>query len=118
MNRLDSLYKVTEQILTVLTKQYSTVDERTEIISQVNELLEERGTILQQLKPPYTEEEEATGLEVVSMDKVIQEKMDHIFQLIQDDLKQLKQQKNRNKTYINPYKDMKIVDGMYLDNKL
>lgn len=118
MNRMESLYKTSKEILDILNKEQFTSDERTVVITLINNLLEQRATILEQLKPPYSEAEEAIGVQIVEMDKVIRKKMDRIYQEIQNDLKQLKQQKNSNRTYINPYKDMKIVDGMYLDNKL
>lgn len=118
MNRMDSLYKTTKDMLEVLTENYTTVDERTTVISKINNLLEKRSVILKEITPPYSEKEESIGKEIIKMDRTIREKMDHIYKLIQTDLRKLKQKKDTNKTYINPYKDMKTVDGMYLDNKL
>lgn len=118
MNRLDSLYNTTKQILHTLNKDHATIDERTEVISKINKLLEQRGTILEQIRAPYTEAEELVGKEIIKMDEKIREKMELIYKEIQDDLRKLKQKKDSNKTYINPYKGMKTVDGMYLDNKL
>ena len=118
MEHMKSLYETTKQILDTVNKEYYTVDERAIIITRVNELLEKREVILKKIKAPYSKEEEAIGGEVVKMDRQISAKMELIYEAIQQDLKKLKQQKNSNKTYINPYKDMKTVDGMYLDDKL
>lgn len=118
MNRLDSLYDTTKEIIKTLNKTYTDVDDRTEIISKVNELLEQRGAILEEIKPPYTAEEESIGKKVVIMDQKIRKKMDDLYKAVQTDLRKLKQKKDSNKTYMNPYKGMKIVDGMYMDDKL
>jgi len=118
MSRMESLYKISKKMLKTLNKDYISVDERMDIINKVNNLLGERGLIIEVLNPPYTPKEEVIGLQVVELDKLIRERMDELHKTIQMDLKQLKQQKDSNKRYINPYKDMKTVDGMYLDNKL
>ncbi|HZW69123.1 MAG TPA: hypothetical protein VFF20_11075 [Pseudogracilibacillus sp.] len=118
MEAMKSLYETTKQILDTVNKDHFTVDERTVVIEKINDLLEKREVILEKIKAPYSKEEEVIGGEVVKLDKLISEKMDFIYKTIQQDLKQLKHQKDSNKTYINPYKDMNTVDGMYLDNKL
>lgn len=118
MEHMKSLYETTKQILDTVNKDHYTVDERTIVISKVNNLLEKRELVLEKIKPPFTKEEEVIGGEIVKMDKQISEKMGLIYEAIQQDLKQFKQQKDSNKTYINPYKDMSTVDGMYLDDKL
>lgn len=118
MNRMELLYDTTKQMVEELQKEYSDVDTRTEIISNINTLLEKRDAMLEKLTPPYTEEEEAIGKKIIEMDVIIKEKMDHIYKAVQDDLKHLKNKKDSNKAYLNPYKGMKTVDGMYLDNKL
>lgn len=118
MDRLERLYRTTKEIVAVLETSYHTVEERTEIITKVEGLLEKRGKIVQEIKPPYTEEEKKIGVQVIELDKKIKEKMDQLFTDIQADLKKLKKKKDSNITYMNPYKDVKSVDGMYLDNKL
>lgn len=118
MNRLDSLYNTTNEIIKTLNKTYTDVDDRTKIISEVNELLEQRDVILEGIKPPYTEEEESVGKEVVMMDLKIKEKMEDLYKSVQTDLRKLKQKKDSNKRYMNPYQGMKTVDGMYMDDKL
>jgi len=118
MNRLDELYETTKQILGSLDADYDKFDKREEIIAKLNELLEKRATIIKQIAPPYSVEEESIGKKIVTMDSQIKTKMEHLFTTVQADLKQLKQQKESNISYMNPYKNMKTVDGMYLDNKL
>lgn len=118
MGRMDDLYIVTNELLNLLKKENSNAEERTNVITKVNELLERRGEIIQKIKPPYSDEEEQIGIKIIELDKEIRAKMDSIYNAIQHDLKQLKQKRDSNITYMNPYKNMKTVDGMYLDDKL
>jgi|SRR5699024_6450499 len=118
MEQMNSLYNITKQILVTLNQQCSTIDERTTMIDKVNELLEQRGKILETLTPPYSKKETTTGVKIINMDNMIKERMDCVYGTIRDDLKQLKYKKDSDLTYINPYKNMKTVDGMYVDNKL
>lgn len=118
MSRLNDLLEVTEKIASLLETKYETNDERIVIIDRLNELLEERGKLIESIVPPYTEEEKEIGKRVIAHDKKIQESMENLYETIREDLKHLKQKKDSNKTYINPYGKMGTVDGMYLDNKL
>ena len=118
MGRLERLYRTTERIVEVLNTPYKTSEERTEIVTKVNELIEERGSIVKEIKPPYTDKEEKIGEQIIELDQQIKVKMDQLFKEIQEDLKKLKKKKDSNITYMNPYKNVNTVDGMYLDHKL
>src|SRR5690625_2163253 len=105
MGRMDDLYIVTNELLNLLKKENSNAEERTNVITKVNELLERRGKIIQKIKPPYSDEEEQIGIKIIELDKEIRAKMDSIYNAIQHDLKQLKQKRDSNITYMNPYKN-------------
>src|SRR5690625_2152127 len=118
MARMDQLFNLTNQLLEVLKSTRGKDNDRADILEEVNNLLVEREALLRQIKPPYTEEEEKIGLNIIKLDKTIKERMENLYREIQQDLKQIKQKRDTNITYINPYKNMKTVDGMYCDNKL
>lgn len=118
MGRLQDLLAVTEKIDRLLDTTYKSNEERMKIIEELNELLEKRGTILKTIVAPYTEEETTLGKQVIELDQSIQAKMEILYDSIRADLKHLKQKKDSNKTYMNPYGKMETIDGMYLDNKL
>src|SRR5699024_12167111 len=76
MEQMNSLYNITKQILVTLNQQCSTIDERTTMIDKVNELLEQRGKILETLTPPYSKKETTTGVKIINMDNMIKERID------------------------------------------
>ncbi|HLS23547.1 MAG TPA: hypothetical protein VK037_06475 [Pseudogracilibacillus sp.] len=118
MERIQPLYKTTKQLLEVVEKPYETFEEREKLIDEMNKLLVQREELMQEVKPPYTEEEETLGKQIIKMDETIKEKMNELFRSVQTDLRQLKQKRDSDKTYINPYKNLETVDGMYVDDKL
>lgn len=117
MNRLEALYNVTKQLNKVLQLPVDSTN-REEIIKKVNELINQRGTYLKDVTPPYTEEEKQLGSEIVTLNNQIEKQMKLIFNSLKQEMKQTKKQKSTNESYVNPYGDMNTADGMFLDNKL
>lgn len=118
MDRMNQLYTITEKILTTLKGDFQTNDERMKVIGEVNGLLEDREEVLKTILPPYTDNEKVIGRKIVDLDQEIQEKMEVLYLTVRDDLKYLKQKKDSNLSYMNPYGKMETIDGMYMDNKL
>src|SRR5690625_609161 len=111
MTRMESLYDMTEQILLHVNKKYKTKDERSQIIADVNELLEKREQLIKKIHSPYTEKEKKLGYKVVKLDEQIKHKMEQHLAEIQRDLINVKHKKNSEMSYINPYKNIETVDG-------
>ncbi|MDY0393230.1 flagellar protein FliT [Virgibacillus halophilus] len=116
MNRLQALYQQTENIEKLLTSRISSAN-RQEIIDQLNVLIEKRSELTFSMKPPYTEEEMNIGKQVLSMNEAIEKKMEQLFADLKMEMKQIQQQKKSNQSYINPYKHVQTMDGMYMDKK-
>ncbi|HLR65149.1 MAG TPA: hypothetical protein VK075_06960 [Pseudogracilibacillus sp.] len=116
MNKVQKVYDITESIHQLLFNQDQAL-ERQQLIEQVNELIDQRQKEVEQLAPPYTEEEMKLGQKTIQFDKVINEKLTVLFKNIQDDMKEVQQRKVQTKSYINPYGKLKTTDGMYLDSK-
>lgn len=91
--------------------------ERDLLIEQIEKLLDEREVLMEDMSGPYSDEEKALGTELVKLNKQIQADMDVLFNEIKLDMKELRQRKESNKTYLNPYGNVKTTDGIYLDSK-
>lgn len=116
MNKVQKVYEITESIHQLLFNQDKEL-EREQLIEQVNELIDQRQKEVDQLAPPYTEDEMKLGQKTIQIDKVINEKLTVLFKNIQEDMKEVQQRKVQTKSYINPYGKLKTTDGMYLDSK-
>jgi len=116
MNKVQKVYEITESIHQLLFNQDQKL-EREQLIEQVNELIDQRQKEVDQLAPPYTEEETKLGQKTIQFDEAINEELSVLFKNIQADMKEVQQRKAQNKSYINPYGKLKTTDGMYLDSK-
>ncbi|MBP1971163.1 flagellar protein FliT [Virgibacillus natechei] len=116
MNRLTSLYEITLNLKHVLDKEI-TAKNREEVIEKVNQLVEKRSQYIEELVPPYTEEEKQLGQQLVQLNEAIQVEMNHLFSQLKTEMKQVKKQKKSNRTYTNPYKSIQAMDGMFMDSK-
>lgn len=115
MGEVNVVYDITVQMDRLLQKQSDL--ERSELIKDLNELMEKREILIQQLSGPYTDEDKETGNRLLNLNKKVSIGMNILFNDVKQDLKQLRQQKESNKSYINPYGNMKTTDGLYLDSK-
>src|SRR5699024_6890568 len=116
MGELKAVYEITKQLEEVLN-QISNVY-RTELIQQVNELIEQREEMIQRVIKPYSFEEIKIGRHIIHINNVIKEKMDLLYQNVKEDEKQVKKRKTQNHSYLKPYGDLKTPHGMYMDDKL
>ncbi|TMN21350.1 flagellar protein FliT [Lentibacillus cibarius] len=116
MNRLQNLWDTTNLLHDVLTEAMETKN-REKNIERINELVEYRGELLQQVVPPFTDDEKRLGKQLILLNEQVQEKMDTLFTTLKQEMKQMKKQKKSNRTYIDPYEHVKTIDGMFLDSK-
>ncbi|MGM8212559.1 flagellar protein FliT [Virgibacillus sp. W0430] len=116
MNQLEQLYERTMELEQVLA-QPITAKNRDEVIVVINTLINEREKCMENLRPPYTEEEKQLGKQIIERNETIKKKMDELFEHIKQDMKQVKKQEKSSRSYINPYGKFQTTDGMYLDSK-
>jgi flagellar protein FliT len=112
---VSELYSVTKELYELL-EQPARKEKRDEMIEAIQRLLSQRDVLIQQLQPPYSEEEQELGMQMVSLNEAIGEKLQQLKQQIQQDLKSLKQKKMANQNYMNPYEPL-AIDGMFYDKK-
>ncbi len=114
MESLVGFIKKTKELLSHLEGDFPR-DERESYMEKTNQLLEERGQLLNKL-PNLSELNESTKEEMVQLEKKMQSLLNAQQNMIKKDLHLLKLQKNKTSQYQDPYGDFSI-DGMYLDKK-
>jgi flagellar protein FliT len=91
-------------------------EEREPYIGRLNELLDQRQTIMGKLPATYSEDEQRMGQMIVKMNETIEPLLVRQFEEIKHNLSLMKKKKVRNVQYANPYQTLS-ADGMYFDKK-
>lgn len=113
---------VVAELLAVTTRLYELLEgpvdseTRDQIIAAIEKLLGERDSLIQQMQPPFSEEEQEIGRKIVVLDGAIYPKLQRIKLQIQGDLKLINQKKTANENYMNPYQSLSM-DGTFYDKK-
>lgn len=116
MNRVQAVFDITVKMKEILSQENSP-NERDAVIEQIQQLLEQRENLLAELKEPFTVEEKLLGKRLIILNKDIQERMERLFTTLKQEMRQVKKQKSSNKNYVNPYRNVAVMDGMYMDKK-
>jgi flagellar protein FliT len=116
MNRVQALYNTTLQLNTLVSKQV-TAENREEIVQTITKLMETRSGQMEELKPPFSEEEEKLGKALLPLNERITQQVQQIFNQLKEDMRTIKKQKQSGKKYINPYASMQTLDGRFLDKR-
>lgn len=116
MDYLEKVYVITIELKELLD-QNITPKNREEVINQLNQLIEARGKWMDQLQPPYTEAEKELGEEIYNLNTGIQNKMQQLFTDLKLEMRQVQKQKKTNESYTNPYRNVHVSDGTFMDSK-
>lgn len=116
MNRVKQIYDITERIYDLLDDEI-TPKNRSNVIEEVNTLLVQRGSYMENISEPYTNEELELGKKILPLNQQIQKKMDFLFNGLKIEMKEVKKQKYSNRKYTNPYEKIQTVDGMFMDKR-
>ncbi|MFS0674210.1 flagellar protein FliT [Ornithinibacillus sp. 179-J 7C1 HS] len=116
MNRVQPIYDITLKMQQLLPST-TTSNDRESVIEEINKLLLQRGTIMEEAKEPYTKEELETGNKLLLLNKDVEQKLNLLFQGLKAEMKQVKKQKNSNLKYTNPYDKVQTNDGMFMDKR-
>lgn len=117
MGRLEELLEMTTEMVDVLEQYEKQSIDRSTTIEKMTTLIERRDEIMNELKPPYTDEEMEIGKKVIELNEQITEKMEQIYKLVKEDMSKVKKKKAYNPSYINPYGNLRTTDGLYIDSK-
>ncbi|KOP77732.1 flagellar assembly protein FliT [Lysinibacillus sp. FJAT-14745] len=94
-------------------------EERTQYISKINEYLDERGKLVDQIKQLnfQYDEKNKTHQTLFELDQGIQERLSMVMEAVKEDIKDLQNTKKHELQYIDPYESLRIVEGRYYDGK-
>jgi flagellar protein FliT len=105
-----------------ITKQLKEVVEevaagnRDSVIEKIEKLLTERQSLLGSIQPPFTEDEQVLGKQMMSWNQEIDRKLILLRTEIKRDMNGLTKKKTSAQKYTNPYENMQH-DGMFYDKK-
>ncbi|ATA61424.1 flagellar protein FliT [Geobacillus stearothermophilus] len=92
-------------------------EEREARLVQVDELLRRREEWLRELRPPYSEEEQRLGREIIAWNEEIERRLHRVGDEIRNDLRMAGAKRQANARYVHPYEQPLSFDGMFYDKK-
>ncbi len=92
-------------------------EEREARLVQVDELLRRREEWLRELRPPYSEEEQQLGREIVAWNREIEARLRQVRDEIGSDLRITEAKRQANARYVHPYEQPLSFDGMFYDKR-
>lgn len=94
-------------------------EERDEYIDTINDLLDKRGTIIEDLvKAGFCfDEQNRIHRTLLELDNGIKERLATVMSAVKLDMANLQKTKKSEQQYFNPYSDVRVMDGMYYDKK-
>lgn len=117
---------VEQQLLQISARLYqkldnlpSEVDERDAYLVGIDQLLDERGQLLESLQVQQIRLDASSKYKemLVELDKGIQERLRLLMNVVKSDLKTVQVAKTKEEQYINPYSSVHVMDGRYYDQK-
>lgn len=116
MQTLNELNLVTDELAQLL-KQPISAKNRDQVLTEVNQVLDQRDLLLKNIKPPFSEQASKLGTSIMKKDKEIQLKLDYLFLELKGELRDVKKQKTSTEKYLDPYRHVATNDGSYWDKK-
>lgn len=114
-----------QQVLQVSARLYELLgnttpeDERDVTIEKINELLDQRGVEIQKLQQLgfVMDTTNKSHVLLAELDKGIINRLNAVMSVVKQDLKNLQNSKKNEQQYMNPYSNVRVMDGMYYDKK-
>jgi flagellar protein FliT len=116
MSVVTALFHVTKELRDLVCTPVS-AEKREETIEAIERLLAQRDELLRKLRPPYSEEEQRLGRQIVAWNQEIEEHLRELKRQIRRDLAMVREKRRANAHYTNPYEQSLAMDGMFYDKK-
>lgn len=118
MDKIQALLQVSAKLyeyLLVVPKG----EDRDEYIALINQHLDKRGDMIEKLQTEgfKIDSTNMAHKTLVELDRGIRERLGIIMVEIKNDMKELQNAKKNEKQYLNPYSEVRVMDGMYYDKK-
>ncbi|MCA1055314.1 flagellar protein FliT [Rossellomorea aquimaris] len=107
-------HSITKQLLEAIDGV--TDENRDSVIEKIEKLLVERQSLLGAINPPFTENEQAIGKQMMGWNQEIDGKLMLLRAEIKRDMNGLTKKKTSAQKYTNPYENLQH-DGMFYDKK-
>ncbi len=104
----------TEQLLSVLDVRDE--DKRDDTIAEIEKLLEEREQLQSSIQPPFTEEENSFGKNLLENEENLKEKLQLFMKDIRLNISEQQKKKVSINAYMDPYSQVNR-DGTFYDTK-
>jgi len=111
---LNTWRNVTEQLVRILDDREE--EKRDGIISQIDELLNQRDILQASIQEPFTDEEKAFGQTLLTLEKILQAKLKVYMKDIRLDISDQQKKKVSVHAYMDPYSKV-FRDGTFYDSK-
>ncbi|MGG2075397.1 flagellar protein FliT [Lysinibacillus irui] len=94
-------------------------EDRDEYIDIINNMLDKRGTIIEDLMKEgfHFDEQNRIHRTLLELDNGIKERLSAIMSAVKQDMANLQKSKKSEEQYFNPYSNVRVMDGMYYDKK-
>ncbi|MFJ7732306.1 flagellar protein FliT [Lysinibacillus sp. NPDC097231] len=94
-------------------------EERDEYIDNINDMLDKRGKIIENLikEDFHFDEQNRIHRTLLELDNGIKERLAAVMNAVKQDMANLQKTKKSEEQYFNPYADVRVMDGMYYDKK-
>lgn len=114
-----------QQLLQLSAKLYEHLnnvpngEERESYIEKINVLLDERGVIIEALAEAGFKYDPSQKMHstLAELDKGINARLNKVLVNVKNDLKNLQKSKKNESQYMNPYAQVRTMDGTYYDKK-
>ena len=115
MSALGEYYQVTKEAIELLSDM-SWEKDRENAISKLDDIIGIREKLQKDIQPPFTEEEKQLGGECVKLNEKLTKLMAKRRVEVAQDIKLVREQKQHNQKYANPYEAV-LTDGIYYDKR-
>ncbi|BAD77397.1 flagellar protein [Geobacillus kaustophilus HTA426] len=116
MGVVHDVWLVTKELLEATALPWPS-EEREERLAAVDRLLLEREELLRKLRPPYSEEEQELGREIIVWNQEIEARLLRVCEEIRRDLRMTGAKRQANARYVHPYEQPLSFDGMFYDKR-
>lgn len=116
MSVVGELYEVTKEFHAFLQQSFSQ-EERDEAIAGIEKFLEKRDRLIEQVKPPFSKEDQQLGKNIIPLNEEIDTMLEALQFEIKTDIRRLNLQKEKGQAYSNPYASAGTADGMFFDKR-
>ncbi|MCS1393872.1 flagellar protein FliT [Lysinibacillus boronitolerans] len=118
MQQIDQLLQASANLFKYLGET-SKGEDRDEYIDTINNMLDKRGAIIEELKNDGFRFDEQNRIHrtLLELDNGIKKRLADVMDAVKQDMANLQKTKKSEQQYFNPYSNVRVMDGMYYDKK-